>query len=121
MKIFYNLKHILYIAGSLRESCKILTKGFNKEFLPGCLTEHPVHYLVHFSAGISVRSYTGCWIHAVFLAEIFLCCCGLLLNGRERQLGTYIYMFTVMTLNTYLQGLPSNHQCRGFVQIYIYI
>ena len=39
----------------------------------------------------------------------------------ERQLGTYIYMFTVMTLNTYLQGLPSHHQCRGYIYIYIYI
>ena len=44
-----------------------------------------VHDLVHFSVGICVRSYMyiGHWIHAVFLAEIFLGCCGLLLNGRE--------------------------------------
>ena len=49
MKIFYDLKHILYITEFLRESCKILTKGFNKEFRPGCLTEHPVHHLVCFS------------------------------------------------------------------------
>ena len=55
MKIFYDPKHILYIAGSLRESCKILTKEFNKEFLPGFLTEHPVHHLVCFSVGVSVR------------------------------------------------------------------
>ena len=58
MKIFYDPKHILCIAGPLRESCKILAKGFNKEFLLGCLTEHPVHHLVHFSAGICVRCYT---------------------------------------------------------------
>ena len=37
---FYDPKHILCIAGSSREACKIVTKGFNKEFLPGCLTEH---------------------------------------------------------------------------------
>ena len=38
-----------YITGSLREPCKILIKGFNKEFLPGSLTdlEHPVHGLAH--------------------------------------------------------------------------
>ena len=70
MKIFYDPKHILYIAGSLRESCKILTKRFNEEFLPGCLTEH---HFVCFSVGISVRSYTGC----------FSGCYDLLLNGRE--------------------------------------
>ena len=80
---FYDPKCILYIAGSLRESCKILTEGFNKEFLPGCLTEHPVHHLVRFSVEISVRSYTGCWINAIFLAEIFSGCYNLLLNGRE--------------------------------------
>ena len=28
---------------------------------------------------------------------------------------------TVITLNTYLQGLPSHHQCRSYVQIYIYV
>ena len=83
MKIFYDPKYILYITESLREPCKILTKGFNKEFLPGCLTEHPVHHLVHCFVGIFVRCYTGCWVDAVFLAEIFLGCCGLLLNGKE--------------------------------------
>ena len=83
MKIFYDPKHILYITGSLRESCEILTKRINKEFLPGCLTEHPVHHLVCFSVGICVRSYRGCWIHANFLAEITLGCCDLLLIGRE--------------------------------------
>ena len=37
-----------YIAGSLkRESCKVLLKEFNKEFLPGSLPEHPIHHLVH--------------------------------------------------------------------------
>ena len=41
--------------------CKILIKGFNKDFLPGSLTEHPVDHLVHFSVGICVTSYTGCW------------------------------------------------------------
>ena len=87
MKIFYDpIKHIMYITGSLRESCKIPTKGFNKRFLPGYLIEHPVRHPVCFSVGICVSSYTGCWIHA---AEISLGCCDLLLNGRE--LGTYIY------------------------------
>ena len=120
MKIFYDPKHILYIAGSLREFCKILTKRFSKEFLPGCLMEHPVHHLVCFSVGISVRSYTGCWIHALFLAEIFLGCYDLLLNGREtvRNIYIYIYMFTVITLKTYLQGLSSHHHCKGYIQIY---
>ena len=80
MKNFYDPKHILYIAGSLGESCKVQTKGLNKEFLPGCLTEHPVHHFVHFTVGVSVRSYTGCLIHAVFLAEIFSGCYDLLLN-----------------------------------------
>ena len=37
-----------YIAGSLkRESCKVLLKEFNKEFLPGSLAEHPILHLVH--------------------------------------------------------------------------
>ena len=36
----------------------------------------------------------------------------------ERQFETCIKS-TVITLNTYLQGLPSHHQCRGYVQIYI--
>ena len=40
--------HPKYITGSLkRESCKVLIKGFNKEFLPGSLAEHPIHHLVH--------------------------------------------------------------------------
>ena len=34
---------------------------FNKEFLPGSLTEHPVDHLEHFSVGICVTSYAGCW------------------------------------------------------------
>ena len=38
----------------------------------------------------------------------------------ERQFETYLKS-TVITLNTYLQDLPSHHQCRGYVQIYIYI
>ena len=28
-------------------------------------------------------------------------------------------MSTVVTLNTYLHGLPSHHQCRGYIHIYI--
>ena len=38
----------------------------------------------------------------------------------ERQFETYVKS-TVITLNTYLQGLPSHHQCRVYVQIYIYM
>ena len=38
----------------------------------------------------------------------------------ERQFETYV-MSTVITLNAYLQGLPSHHQCRGYVHIYIYV
>ena len=38
----------------------------------------------------------------------------------ERQFETYV-KYTVITLNTYLQGLPPHHQCRGYVQIYMYI
>ena len=64
-----------------------------EEFLPGCLTEHPVHHLVCFSVGISMRSYKGCWIHAVFLAEIFSGCYDLLLNGRETVRNIYIYIY----------------------------
>ena len=93
MKIYYDPKHIMYITGSLREFCKILTKGFNKEFLriPGCLTEHPVHRPVCFGVGICVRSYTGGWIHTGLLAEIFLACYDLLLNGRETVRNIYLY------------------------------
>ena len=50
-----------------------------------------VHDLMHFSVGICVRSYIGHWIHAVFLGEIFLGCCDLLLNGRE-TVKIYIYI-----------------------------
>ena len=35
----------------------------------------------------------------------------------ERQFETYVKS-TIITLNTYLQGLPSHHQCRGYIQIY---
>ena len=28
---------------------------------------------------------------------------------------------TVMTLSTYLQGLPSHHQCKGYVQTFFFI
>ena len=28
------------------------------------------------------------------------------------------YMSTVITLNTYLQSLPSHHQCRGYIHTY---
>ena len=68
-----------YIIVSLkRESCKVLIKGFNKEFLPGSLAEHPIHHLVH-----SDILHMMLGIHAVLLAEIVLGFCGLLLNGRE--------------------------------------
>ena len=68
-----------YIAGSLkRESCKVLLKEFNKEFLPGSVAKHPIHHLVH--SGILQRVLG---IHAVLLAHIFSGCCGLLLNGIE--------------------------------------
>ena len=71
--------HPKYITGSLkRESCEVLIKGFNKEFLQGSLAEHPIHHLVH--SDILHRMLV---IHAVLLAEIFLGFCGLLLNGRE--------------------------------------
>ena len=37
----FDSKHTMNIAGSVRDSCKILTKGYiNKEFLPWCMTEH---------------------------------------------------------------------------------
>ena len=114
MKIFYDPEHILYIAGYLREFYKILTKGFSREFLPGCLTEHCVHHLVRFSVGISVRCCTECWVHVVFLAEIFSGCYDLLLNGRK----TVRNMFIV---NIYIQGLPSHYHYRSYVQIYLSI
>ena len=57
---------------------KVLIKGFNKEFLPGSLAEHPIHHLVH-----SDILHRMLGIHALLLAEIFLGFCGLLLNGRE--------------------------------------
>ena len=66
-----------YITGSLRESCKILIKGFNKEFLPGSLTEHPVHHLEHLSVGMCVTSYSQDSGDPCCLAEILLGCCGL--------------------------------------------
>ena len=64
---------------------KIPIKGFNKEFLPGSLTEHPVDHLVHFGVGMRVTSFLCRMlvIQAVLLSEIFSGCCGLLLNGRE--------------------------------------
>ena len=37
----------------------------------------------------------------------------------DRQLGAYVYMSTVILLNTHLQGLPLHHKCVGYVQIYI--
>ena len=93
--------HPKYIIGSLkRESCKVLIKGFNKEFLPGSPAEHPIHHLVH-----SDILHRMLGIHAVLLAEIFLGFCGLLLNGRG-NLKHMSYMSTVITLNTYLQSLP---------------
>ena len=60
------------------------------EFLPGCLTEHPVHvhHPVCFGVGICVRSYT---LDAVLLAEIFLGCCDSLLNGRETVRNIHVY------------------------------
>ena len=71
--------HPKYITGSLkRESCKILIEGFNKEFLPGSLAEHPIHHLMHCDI---LHKTLG--IHAALLAEIFSGCCGLLLNERE--------------------------------------
>ena len=94
-----------YITGSLkRESCKVLLKEFNKEILPGSLAEHPIHHLVHSDI---LNRMLG--IHAVLLADIFLGCCGLLLNGGE-TIWNMSYVSTVITLNTYLQSLPSHHQ-----------
>ena len=110
--------HPKYITGSLkRESCKVLIKGFNNEFLPGSrsLAEHPIHHLVH-----SDILHRMLGIHAVLLAEIFLGFYGLLLNQRERDnLKHMSFMSTVITLNTYLQSLSSHHQCRGYIHTYM--
>ena len=38
----------------------------------------------------------------------------------ERQFETYVKS-TVINLNTYLQDLPSHHQYRGYVQIFMYV
>ena len=105
-----------YIAGSLkRESCKVLLKEFNKELLPGSLTEHPIYHLVHFD--ILHR------IHAVLLADIFLGCCGFVAKWERDNLKHMSYMSTVITLNTYLQSLP-NHITNAeviFIHICVYI
>ena len=53
-----------------------------------------VHDLVHFSVGICVTSCTGHWIHAVFVAEFFQGCCGLLLNGRETVNNIFIDVYS---------------------------
>ena len=103
-----------YNAGSLkRESCKVLLKEFNKEFLPGSMAEHPIHHFVH-----SDILHRMLGIHAVLLADTFLGCCGLLLNGRD-NLKHMSYISTVITLNTYLQSLPSYHQCKGYIHTYM--
>ena len=62
-----NASQVLITGSSKRESCKVLIKGFNKEFLPGSLAEHPIHHLVH-----SDILHRMLGIHAVLLAEIFL-------------------------------------------------
>ena len=79
MKVFYDPKHILYITRSLRESCEILTKGFNNEFPPECLIEHPIHYLVHF--------------------------CDLLLNGTETVRNTHRHVYCNYNSKQLLSGL----------------
>ena len=81
VKIFHDPKHT--VTASLRESCKILTKGYCKEFLSGCLTEHPVHDPVYFNSVLNLCE--------IILAEVSLGPSELLLRG-ERQ-GIYIYIF----------------------------
>ena len=46
-----------------------------------------------------MTSCTGQWIHAVFLAEFFPGCCGLLRNGRE----------TVRNIRVHVYGNTSRH------------
>ena len=54
-----------------------------------------VRDLLHFSVGTCVTSYTGQWIRAVFLAEFFPGCCGLmLLNGRETVRNMCIHVYS---------------------------
>ena len=110
--------HPKYITESLkRESCKVLIKGFNKGFLPGSLAEHPIHHLVH-----SDILHRMLGTHAVLLAEIFLGFCGLIAAKWERDnLKHTSYMSTVITLNAYLQSLPSHHQCRGYIHTCMHV
>ena len=104
-----------YIIGSLkRESCKVLLKEFNKEFLPGSLAEHPIHHLVH--SGILHRMLG---IHAVLLADHLLRLLWLAAKWERGNLKHMSYMSTVIILNTYLLSLPSHHQCRGYIHTYI--
>ena len=102
-----------YITGSLkRESFKVLLKEFNKEFLLGSLAEHPIHHLVH-----SDILHRMMGIHSVFiLADISKAAVA---KWERDNLKHMSYTSTVITVNTYLQSLPSHHQCRGYIHRYM--
>ena len=80
---------------------------------------HPIHH--HLVQSDNLHRMLG--IHAVLLAEICLGCCGLIAAKWEREnlkhMSYMSYMSTVIALNTYLQSLPSHHQCRGYIYTYM--
>ena len=59
--------------------------------------------------------YIGHWIHAVFLAEIFLGCYGLLLNGRET--GNYRPISVLPSFSKILEQIM-NKQLVAFLDKY---
>ena len=94
--------HPKYITGSLkRESCKVLIKEFNKEFLTGSLAEHPINHLVH-----SDILHRMLGIHAVLFAEIFLGFCGY--NAAKWGRDDLKHVIDVYYTCTYSKHLPSD-------------
>ena len=105
--------HPKYITGSLkRESCKILIKGFNKEFLPGSLAE-PSCALWHLTQDAGDPCCLTCWnlFRLLWLAA----------KWERDNLKHMPYTSTVITLNTYLQSLPSHHQRKGYIYTYMHV
>ena len=97
-----------------RESCKVLLKEFNKEFLPGSLAEHPSYSSSscarwHLTQDAGDSCCLTCWhlLRLLWLAT----------KWERYNLKHVIHVYC--NNSKHLPSLPSHHQCRGYIHTYM--
>ena len=77
--------------------------------------EHPIHHLVHSDILHSYDAGDPCCLTCGNLLRLLW----LAAKWERDNLKHMSYMPIVITLNTYLQSLPSHQQCRGCIHTYM--